>query len=83
MNGLRKCGIYIQWDFSQPSKRMKFCHSQINGWNWRASSYVMLARLKGRKITCSPSYADYRPKTNAVIFLDKGHTRREELAEEV
>jgi hypothetical protein len=29
------------------------------------------------KITCSPSYADYRPKTNAVI-LDMGHTLRGE-----
>jgi hypothetical protein len=26
------------------------------------------------KITCSPSYADYRPKTNAIILLDMGHT---------
>jgi hypothetical protein len=24
------------------------------------------------KITCSPSYADYRPETNAVILLDMG-----------
>jgi hypothetical protein len=30
MNGLRKCGIYIQWNFFQPQRRMKFCHSQEN-----------------------------------------------------
>jgi hypothetical protein len=24
--------------------------------------------------SCSPSYANYRPKTNAVILLDIGHT---------
>jgi hypothetical protein len=30
------------------------------------------------KITCSPSYVDYRPKTNAVILLHMGHTLREE-----
>jgi hypothetical protein len=36
------------------------------------------------KITCSSLYADYRPKTNAVILLDMGqilrgeHTREEE-----
>jgi hypothetical protein len=36
-NGLRKCGIYTQWDFIKPQKRMKFCHSQVNGWNWRMS----------------------------------------------
>jgi hypothetical protein len=30
-------------------------------------------RLKGPKISCSPSYVVYRPKTNAVILLDMGH----------
>jgi hypothetical protein len=33
-----KCGIYIQWKFTQPQRRMKFCHSQVNGRNWRTSS---------------------------------------------
>jgi hypothetical protein len=32
-NGSRKCGIYTQWNFTQPQRRMKFCHSQVNGWN--------------------------------------------------
>jgi hypothetical protein len=36
-NGLRKCGIYPPWNFTQPQRRMKFCHSQVNGWNWRTS----------------------------------------------
>jgi hypothetical protein len=26
MNGLRKCGIYTGWNFTQPQTRMKFCH---------------------------------------------------------
>jgi hypothetical protein len=30
MSGLRKCGIYIQWNFIQPQRRMKFCW-QVNG----------------------------------------------------
>jgi hypothetical protein len=34
----------------------------------------MLARLRRPKIVCSPSYADYRPKANAVILLDMGKT---------
>jgi hypothetical protein len=38
MNELRKCGIYTQWNFIQPQRRMKFCHSQVNGWKWRTSS---------------------------------------------
>jgi hypothetical protein len=37
-NGLRKCGIYTQWNFIQPQRRMKICHLQVNGWNWRTSS---------------------------------------------
>jgi hypothetical protein len=36
---------------------------------------VKLARLKKPKIIYSPSYADYRLKTNAVIILDMGHTK--------
>jgi hypothetical protein len=49
---------------------------QENGWNWRTSPYEKLARLRRLKITCSPSYADFRPKTNTVILLDTGHTLR-------
>jgi hypothetical protein len=30
----------------------------------------------------SPSYADFIPKTNAVILLDMGHTLREEHIQE-
>jgi hypothetical protein len=34
---------------------------------------VKLARLRKPKIVYSPSYADFRSKTNAVILLDMGH----------
>jgi hypothetical protein len=37
MTGLRKCGTYTQWTFTQPLRRMKSYHSQVNGWNWRTS----------------------------------------------
>jgi hypothetical protein len=37
---------------------------------------VKLVRLIRPKITYSPSYADYRPKTNTVILLDMSHTLR-------
>jgi hypothetical protein len=43
---------------------------------------VKLARLRRPKIACSPSYADYRPKTNTVILLDMGHTVRGVCAQE-
>jgi hypothetical protein len=41
------------------------CHSQTIGW-------------KAKKIICSPSYADFRPKINTVILLDMGHMLRGE-----
>jgi hypothetical protein len=37
---------------------------------------VKLARLRGQKITCSPSYAEITPKISVVILLDMGHTLR-------
>jgi hypothetical protein len=37
-----------------------------------------LARFRKPKILCYPSYADFTPKTNAVILLDMGHTLRGE-----
>jgi hypothetical protein len=38
----------------------------------------MLIELRKSKITYSPTYLDYRPrpKTNAAILLDMGHTKR-------
>jgi hypothetical protein len=41
-----------------------------------------LARLRRPKIAYFPSYADYRPKTNAVILLEMDHTLRGEHARE-
>jgi hypothetical protein len=34
---------------------------------------VKLVRLRRPKVTCSSSYADYRPKTNEAILLATGH----------
>jgi hypothetical protein len=44
--------------------------------------HLKLARLKRPKITCSPSYVDYRPKTNAEILLDMGHTLKGKCTQE-
>jgi hypothetical protein len=35
---------------------------------------VKLARLRRLKAACSPSFVDCRPKTNAAILWDMGHT---------
>jgi hypothetical protein len=74
---IKKMCFYTQLNFTQPQRRMKFCHSQVNGWNWRTSSWVKLAKLRRPKTARSPSYVDYRLKTNAEILLDMGHTLRE------
>ena len=29
----KKCGLYTQWNSTQPSKHMKSCHLQLRGWN--------------------------------------------------
>jgi hypothetical protein len=42
----------------------------------------MIARLRRPKLACSPSYVDYRPKANAIILLDMGHTKREHTQKE-
>jgi hypothetical protein len=34
-----------------------------------------ISRAQRAKTRMSPSYADSRPKTNAVILLDMGHTK--------
>jgi hypothetical protein len=39
---------------------------------------LSIVSLRKPKISCVPSYTDYRPKTNAVILLDMGHIVRGE-----
>jgi hypothetical protein len=77
-NGLRKCGIYTQWNFTQPWRRMNSYHLQVNGWNWRTSSWARLARLRRPKIICSSSYANFRSRAKAVMLLELGHILRGE-----
>jgi hypothetical protein len=43
-NGLRKCGIYTQRNFTQPQRRMKFCYLQVNGTENIISSEVSYAQ---------------------------------------
>jgi hypothetical protein len=68
MNMLRKCGIHILQNFTEPESRRKICHSQVRGRNWRTSPSVKLARIRRPKATCSLSHVDYRPNINATIL---------------
>jgi hypothetical protein len=75
MNGLRKCGIYTQFYSATKNEIFSFASK----WMELENIILMkLARLRRPKIICSPSYADFRPKTNAVISLDVGHMLRGE-----
>jgi hypothetical protein len=51
---------------------------------WMELENILSKVSQGRRpeITCSPSYADCRPKTNTVILLDMGHTLRGGCAQE-
>jgi hypothetical protein len=90
MNESRICSIYTQWILLNHKKNEIF-HLPVNGClHWMFSSClenivlseVSQAQLRSSKIACSPSYADYRSKTNAVKVLDMGHTLRGECAQE-
>jgi hypothetical protein len=49
-------------------EKMKSYPLQGNGWNWRTSFSVRLARLRRLKIVCSPSYADFRSRANTAVL---------------
>jgi hypothetical protein len=47
------------------------------GNKWMELENIILSEVsqaKRPKLVYSPSYADFRPKTNAVILFDLGHT---------
>jgi hypothetical protein len=50
----------------------------VNGWKWRTSFWAKLARLRKPKIVCSPSYAVFRSRANAAMWLDLHHMTRGE-----
>jgi hypothetical protein len=44
---------------------------------------VRLARLRKPKIICSPSYAEFRSRVNAAMWLDLDHMTRGEHIQEI
>jgi hypothetical protein len=61
-NGSRKCGFYTQWNFTQPQRGMKFCHSEVMDRSREHHHEQSLPSSEGQKIACSPSFVDYRPQ---------------------
>jgi hypothetical protein len=53
---------------------MIFCSLQVNGRNWRTSSYMKLSRFKKTKVECFLSYVEDRPNaknTSIIIYTCK------------
>jgi hypothetical protein len=67
-------------EFYSATKNEILCFT--SKWMERENIILSEARPRRPKIACSPSYVDYRPKTNAVILLDMVHTLRGEHAQE-
>jgi hypothetical protein len=55
---------------------MKFCHLQVNGWNWTTSSEERLSKFRRPKAAYFLSYLEYnRANKNTAILLKIGHTK--------
>jgi hypothetical protein len=70
MNGLRKCGVYIQWNFIQPQRRMKFCRLQVNANGNANGKHHLKQSQPGSESQKSRflSYVEYRLNTNTAIL---------------
>jgi hypothetical protein len=81
MNGLKMWYLYAMEFYSATKKNeiLSFASKCMELENIILSE---VTQLQKPKITCSPSYADYRPKTNAVILLNMGHTPKGECIQE-
>jgi hypothetical protein len=55
-------------EFYSAIKKNENCHLQVNGWNWRTSSLVKLARFRRPNVACFLSYVEYGPNTNTTIL---------------
>jgi hypothetical protein len=76
MNGLRKCGIYTQWNFTQPflwKEILSFTSKWIELENFMLHKVSQAQKDKNHIFSLS---VDYRPTTISVILLDMGHTLR-------
>jgi hypothetical protein len=71
---------YTQWNFCLATRKNEILSFASKFMKLENIILGEVSQLRRPKITCSPSYVDYRPKTNSVILLDMGHTLRRECA---
>jgi hypothetical protein len=65
MNGLRKCDIYTQWNFTQPQKKNEIL-SFASKWTERKN--ITLSEV-------SQAHCMFSSYVNAAILWDMGHTK--------
>jgi hypothetical protein len=70
-------------EFYSAMKKNEILSLQVNGWNWRTSFWVRSSTLRRPKIVCSLSYADFRSRANAVMWLDLDNMTRGEHIREI
>jgi hypothetical protein len=58
-------------------------HSKVSSSTGQHHSEGGQPGSEDQKIVCSPSYADFRSRANAAMWLDLGHTIRGEHTREV
>ena len=52
--------IYIQWSITRQPKRMKSCHLQLRGWNWRVLCHAKLVSQRKTNIIQRHAYEDFK-----------------------
>jgi hypothetical protein len=75
MNGSRKCGIYIQWNFIQSHKKYKilsFAGMDVTGEDHIKWCYP---GAENQKLHIFLSYVEYRPNENTAILWKTGHAK--------
>jgi hypothetical protein len=71
MNGLRKCGLCIQWTAKTKNESLSFAGICMELEN------IILSEVRCRrpKVIYFLSYVEYRPKTNTAILWKEGHSK--------
>jgi hypothetical protein len=70
-------------EFYSFMKKNEMLSFQVHGWKLRTSFWARLARLRRPKVVCSPSYAVFKSRANAAMWLDFGHMTRGEHIQDI
>jgi hypothetical protein len=74
MNEFFKMWYLYTMEFYSATKKNEILSFTSKWMELEITILTEISQAQKARITCSPSYADFRPKTSAVILLDMGHT---------